>query len=162
MHHIRSAELIDLQQIVEFLKVNGLPTVGVESWCPNFVVATDEKGTLIGVAGLEIYGRVALLRSVAVEKNSRRLGHGRALVEAVLGTAKRSGVHTIYLLTETASGYFKHLGFDLVDRKDIDGAVMASLEFTECRSTALAMRKTISSQQHRNPKIQPQYNLLRK
>jgi len=143
MHHIRSAELIDLQQIVEFLKVNGLPTVGVESWYPNFVIATDEKGTLLGVAGLEIYGRVALLRSVAVEKDSRRMGHGRALVEAVLRNAKQNGVHTIYLLTETASDYFKHLGFDLVDRKDIDGVVMASLEFTECRSTALAMRKTI-------------------
>jgi len=143
MHHIRSAELIDLQQIVEFLKVNGLPTVGVESWYPNFVIATDEKGTLLGVAGLEIYGRVALLRSVAVEKDSRRMGHGRALVEAVLRNAKQNGVHTIYLLTETASDSFKHLGFDLVDRKDIDGVVMASLEFTECRSTALAMRKTI-------------------
>ena len=142
-HHIRSAEVIDLQQIVGLLKVNGLPTVGIESCYANYVIATDEKGTLLGVAGLEIYGRVALLRSVAVEVNSRRMGHARALVEAVLGTAKRSGVHTIYLLTETASDYFKHLGFDLVDRKDIDEAVMASLEFTECRSTAMAMRKTI-------------------
>ena len=143
MHHIRSAEFIDLQRILEFLKINGLPTVGVESCYANFVIATDEKGTLLGVAGLEIYSQMALLRSVAVEKNSRRKGHGRALVEAVLGNAKRSGVHTIYLLTETASDYFKHLGFDLVDRKDIDEVVMASLEFTECRNTALVMRKTI-------------------
>jgi amino-acid N-acetyltransferase len=142
-HHIRSAEFIDLQQIVEFLKVNGLPTVGVESWYANFVIATDERGTLLGVADLEIYGQIALLRSVAVEKDSRRMGHGRALVDAVLTNAKQNGVDTIYLLTETASDYFKHLGFDFVDRKDIDEAVTASLEFTECRSTALAMRKTI-------------------
>jgi amino-acid N-acetyltransferase len=135
----------------------------VESCYANFVIATDDKGTLVGVAGLEIYGQKALLRSVAVEVNSRRMGQGRALVDAVLTNAKQNGVDTIYLLTETASDYFKHLGFDFVDRKEIDEAVMASLEFAECRSTALAMRKTICplSQQHRNPKIQPHYNLLR-
>jgi len=98
---------------------------------------------LLGVAGLEIYGQSALLRSVAVEKNSRRMGHGRALVDAILRNAKQNGVHTIYLLTESAFDYFKHLGFNSVDRKDVDEAVMISLEFTECCSTALAMRKTI-------------------
>ncbi|MGP8129000.1 MAG: GNAT family N-acetyltransferase [Candidatus Bathyarchaeia archaeon] len=120
-----------------------MTTAGVESCYANFVIATDKKGTLVGVAGLEVYGQSALLRSVAVEKNSRRMGHGRTLVDAVLRNAKQIGVYTIYLLTENAFDYFKNLGFDLVDRKEIDEAVMDSLEFTECRSTALAMRKTI-------------------
>jgi amino-acid N-acetyltransferase len=120
-----------------------LSTVGVESCYGNFVIATDEKGTWYGVAGLEIYGQSALLRSFAVNENFRRMGHGKSLVDAILRNAKQNGVHTIYLLTENAFDYFKHLGFDLVDRKDIDRAVMASLEFTQCRSTALAMRKAI-------------------
>lgn len=45
------------------------------------------------------------------------------------------------MLTENVFDYFKHLGFDLVDRNDIDEAVMVSPEFTECCRTALAMRK---------------------
>jgi N-acetylglutamate synthase-like GNAT family acetyltransferase len=98
--YLRRAKSSDLEQLVRFLEANGLTTAGVESCYANFVIATDEKGTLLGVAGLEIYG-------------------------------------------QSAFNYFKNLGFDLVDRKDIDEAVMASLEFTECRSTALAMRKTI-------------------
>jgi len=141
--YLRRAKSSDLEQLVRFLEANGLTTAGVESCYAKFVIATDEKGTLLGVAGLEMYGQSALLRSVVVEKNSRRMGHGRALVDAVLRNAKQNGVYTIYLLTESAFNYFKNLGFDLVDRKDIDEAVMASLEFTECRSTALAMRKTI-------------------
>jgi amino-acid N-acetyltransferase len=143
--YLRRANSNDLEELVSFLEDNGLPTIGVESCYPNFVIATDETGAMLGVAGLEIYGQSALLRSVAVQKNSRRMGHGRTLVDAVLRSAKQNGVHTIYLLTESAFDYFKHLGFDLVDRNDIDEAVMTSLEFTECCSTALAMRKTIRS-----------------
>jgi amino-acid N-acetyltransferase len=109
----------------------------------NFVVSTDDKGMWCGVAGLEIYGHSALLRSVAVEKNSRRMGHGKALVDTVLSNARQNRVHTVYLLTESASDYFARLGFDLVDRKDVDEAVKASPEFTVCRSTAVAMCKTI-------------------
>jgi amino-acid N-acetyltransferase len=141
--YLRRAKSSDLEQLVRFLEANGLTTAGVERWYANFVIATDEKNTLLGVAGLEIYGQSALLRSVAVEKDSRRMGHGRALIDAVLRNAKQNGVYTVYLLTESAFDYFKHLGFDLVDRKDIDEAVLASLEFTECHSTALAMRRTI-------------------
>jgi amino-acid N-acetyltransferase len=141
--YLRPAKSSDLERLVSFLEANGLPTGGVEAYYQNFVIATNEEGSLLGVAGLEICGQSALLRSVAVEKNFRRMGHGRALVDAVLRNAKQNGVHTVYLLTESAFDYFKHLGFDLVDRMDIDEAVMASLEFTECHSTALAMRKTI-------------------
>jgi amino-acid N-acetyltransferase len=140
--YIRSAESTDLQRIVNFLRANGLPTVGVENCSSNFVIETDEKGVWYGIAGLELYGQSALLRSVAVDESSRGMGHGKVLVDAALSKARQNGACNVYLLTDNASKYFENLGFGSVDREDIDGAVKASPEFGVC-VTAVAMRKTI-------------------
>ena len=126
-----------------FLRANSLPTVGLEDWYENFIIALDGRGSWVGVAGYEVYNQSGLLRSVCVDEGSRGLGNGRALVEAVLADAKKRGIHTVYLLTETAGSYFKRLGFDPVDRDRIDQAVRNSKEFTECCSTAQAMCKRL-------------------
>lgn len=141
--HIRGAELTDLQQIAYFLRANGLPTVGVENCYSNFVIATDEKGVWYGIAGLELYGQSALLRSVTVDETSRGMGYGKALVDAAISNGKQSGVRNVYLLTESASKYFENLGFAAMDRKDVDEAVKASPEFGACCTTAVAMSKTV-------------------
>lgn len=140
---VRAAKPIDLPNIMSFLKDNGLPTNGVEKCFNNFVVAEDKDGSWVGIAGLELYGRGGLLRSVAVGKQYRGLGHGRKLVDAILRNAKAKGVQTMYLLTDSADAYFKGLGFEAVDRENIEADVKASPEFTECCETAIAMRKAI-------------------
>ncbi len=110
----------------------------------NFVIAENESGSWIGVAGVEFYGESGLLRSVAVEEQSRGRGHGRILVNTVLGNARDRGIKMVYLLTEDADNYFEHLGFQIVDRKDVDDVVKTSLEFTDaCPECALVMRKAI-------------------
>ncbi len=139
---LRQATLADLPQISRFLKENGLPTNGVKESVENFIVATDEK-SWIGIAGLEVYGRSGLLRSVAIAKDSRGLGHGRTLVNAVVDNARARGIETLYLLTDSAEPYFRHLGFEVVKREDIDEAVKASVEFTECCESAAAMRRSL-------------------
>ena len=122
-----------------------MPTNGVEKCLENFVVAVDQEGSWVGIGGFERYGENCLVRSVAIDKRFRSRGHGRTLVETVLRKAKSKGVKTAYLLTEDASRFFEGLGFQIVDRKDIDEAVKASPEFTEpgCE-TAVAMRKAIA------------------
>lgn len=140
---IRAVKSTDLPNIIRFLKDNGLPTNGVDKCFNSFVVAEDKNGFWVGIAGIELYGKSGLLRSVAVDKQYRGLGHGRTLVDAILRNAKAKGVQTVYLLTESADAYFKGLGFEAVDRKNIEEAVKASPEFTECCETAVAMRKTI-------------------
>ncbi len=139
---IRPATKADLPEICRFLEDNGLPTDDIERFLENFVVALDGNGSWIGTAGLELYGKSGLLRSLAVNKQSRGLGHGRTLVDAVLGHARAKGVETIYLFTDTAESYFKGLGFEAVGRRDIDDRLKSSLEFTECKA-AVAMRKVI-------------------
>ena len=74
----------------------------------------------------------------------RSQGHGRILVGLAVTSAKSKGIKTLYLLTDNAAKYFERLGFQVVDRKDIDDAVKVSLEFTEaCCESAVAMRKII-------------------
>ena len=140
----RPATKGDLLRIKKFLQENGLPAVGVDGCVENFVIAENESGSWIGIAGVELYGESGLLRSVAVDKQSRGRGHGRILVNTILGNARDKGIRTIYLLTEDADNYFEHLGFQIVDRKDVDDVVKTSLEFTEaCPKSALVMRRAI-------------------
>jgi len=134
----------DLPQMSSFLKNNGLPDAGVDKCLDNFLLAVDSNGSWVGLAGFELYSDRCLLRSVAVHEQSRSRGHGRTLIAAVLRNAKAKGAKTAYLLTEGASGYFKRLGFSVIDRKDIDEDVKTSVEFKElCPETAVAMRKVI-------------------
>jgi amino-acid N-acetyltransferase len=140
---IRQADKDDVAWIKGLLEENALPTVGVDEWYGNFVVAANETGDPVGVAGFELYNHNALLRSVAVEKECRNAGYGRAVVEAVLGNARKKGVKVVYLFTETAQDYFKRLGFEVVERGQVDEPVKGSPELTECCSRATAMRKVV-------------------
>jgi N-acetylglutamate synthase-like GNAT family acetyltransferase len=140
----RVATAGDLEKVKSFLRENELPDLGVDGWVENFLIIEAENGSWVGVAGLELYGESGLLRSVAVDKGSRREGHGRTLVSAVLASAKSRGLRRLYLLTDDASSYFERLGFQVVDRKDVVEAVKASLEFTEaCPESATVMCKVI-------------------
>ena len=141
---LRPATREDLPRIKEFLRENGLPEVGVDGCVENFIIVESEGGSWIGVAGMELYGESGLLRSVAVDKQSRGQGLGRILVNTILQNARDRGIKTVYLLTEDAGNYFEHLGFQTVDRKDVDHIVTRSLEFTEaCPECALVMRKAM-------------------
>src|SRR3970282_11587 len=80
---LRAAVAPDLPQIVEMLHGAGLIVAGVEDHLGAFLVAADGE-RVIGSAGLEVYGDVALLRSVAVDEGVRGQGLRRRLVTAAL------------------------------------------------------------------------------
>ena len=141
--HVRPAVKNDLAEISSFLEANGLPASGVEKCVESFVVAENKTGSWVGIAGLEVYGRSGLLRSVAVDKRFRGMGQGRALVDAVLRNAKSKNIEMVYLLTDDAEQYFTGLGFEVVDREDVDEAVKASVEFGDMCASAVAMRKPL-------------------
>jgi N-acetylglutamate synthase-like GNAT family acetyltransferase len=142
IHH-RAATAQDLTRILAFLKNNDLPTAGVPEFLENFVIAEDQNGTWVGIAGFEHYGENCLLRSVAVDERFRTQGHGTGLVDEVLRNARAKGAKKVYLLTDDAGDYFKRLGFKVVDRADVEETVKFSPEFTVCRQSALTMRKDI-------------------
>jgi len=99
---------------------------------------------LTGVVGLEIYGKVALLRSLAVSRKSRGKGYGKALVSQAEGYAQSQGVTEIYLLTTTAGEFFEQLGYRRVDREGAPGAIGQTQEFSAlCPSNSAFMVKAL-------------------
>ena len=140
---IESARAADLPAIVALLLANKLPRAGIEGHISTTLVAR-EAGRLVGCAAIEPYGAAGLLRSVAVELASRGRGLGQALTQASLDLARGRGIKTLYLLTETAAGFFPRFGFRTISRTDVDPAVQRSVEFTTaCPTSALVMQAEV-------------------
>jgi N-acetylglutamate synthase-like GNAT family acetyltransferase/protein-tyrosine-phosphatase len=141
---VRPARKEDLAAVRQFLGEAGLPDAGVEEWLPQFIVA-EHQGRIVGVAGLELYGPSALLRSVAVRAEYRGGGLGRALVDRLLIGARERGTRDVYLLTTTAESWFPRLGFAPITRDEVPEAVRRSVEFTSaCPTSATVMRKSLA------------------
>lgn len=136
----RKAAPADLPQIEKVLLEAGLPLDGVEEQLANFLLAFNHDDTLAGTAALELYGKAALLRSVAVKSSQRGTGLGQELVCQLLAQAKHEGFERVALLTTTAQNYFPRFGFKQVTREIVPDHVKESVEFkTACPATATAM-----------------------
>jgi N-acetylglutamate synthase-like GNAT family acetyltransferase len=140
MLHLRPPRLEDLPSIEALLLRAELPPAGLRDQFPGAYVLAEEDSTLLGLAGLERYGRVGLLRSVAVEPRARARGVGRALVEERDGWARGAGLQAVYLLTLGAAGYFPRLGFSVLARRLAPAEIVASPQFSEiCPASAICM-----------------------
>jgi amino-acid N-acetyltransferase len=129
----------ELTTILQFLQDNGLPHKDITLEKTQIFSYNDHEGALIGSGGLEFYGAYALLRSVAVRKDLRGKSIGKLIVEDLLDKAKQKSTE-VYLLTETAHEYFKHLKFQDVDRKSVPKEIQSSSEFSNvCPSSAACM-----------------------
>lgn len=99
----------------------------------------------LGVGGVELHGRDALLRSLAVDEKARGRGCGQALVAALEAYARARGVRRIYLLTTTAARFFEGLGYCVVAREGAPEAIRATREFsTLCPASAAFMAKDLA------------------
>lgn len=134
----RPATLADWLEIEDLLMRHRLPTASAKEHLRHFLVGRNSAGILAGVAGMEYYGHVALLRSVAVAWRKR--GLGTDLVQRLLDQAAKDGIRQVALLTETAADYFPRFGFRVVRRDELPSALQASAEFQgACPDTAVAM-----------------------
>jgi amino-acid N-acetyltransferase len=137
----RDATDRDWDAISALLRRRGLPLDGARDYLAHFIVAVDDEG-LAGVAGLEVYGESALLRSIVAAHDGRGIGH--VLVEQLIARARALGVTDLVLLTTTAAGYFPRFGFETVARTDVPEALLASREFQgACPSSATVMRRRL-------------------
>jgi amino-acid N-acetyltransferase len=137
---IRLARTGEQEKIYALLTENHLPTDGLSEHVHSLLVASHEDA-IVGSAGLEVYGKAALLRSVAVAPERQGEGLGHKLTEAALVFAKQQGIEEIYLLTETAAAFFPRFGFVPSTRAEVPDAVKQSVEFTTaCPQSALVMK----------------------
>ena len=140
---LRPATLADLRDVERLSMGARLPVDGVAGSLPTFVVA-EYNGKLVGVAGLELCGKDALLRSVVVAPEWRSRGLGRELVNQVIAEGEARRLRALYLLTTTADEYFPAFGFERTTRDGVPDGVRATAEFrTGCPASATVMRKTL-------------------
>lgn len=136
---IAPARAADLPDVLALLERSRLPPDGLAAHVASTLVAKD-RGRIVGSAAIELYGRVGLLRSVAVDERLRGRGVGIRLTATALELARARGLRTVYLLTETAGEFFPRFGFRPVTRDDVDPAALRSVEFTTlCPASALVM-----------------------
>ena len=136
---LRPARARDWNIVAAHLEATGLPLDGAREHLEHFTLALDGDA-LVGTAGLEVYGDVALLRSVAVRRDARTAGIGTRLVRHCLEVARALSVGRVVLLTETADRYFPRFGFAVIPRDAAPDGVKQSLEFRgACPDSATTM-----------------------
>ena len=141
----------DLLAVQGLLKSFKLPVKGIEEHFKSFLVLKSNN-QVIGCAGMEIYESTALLRSVAIHPQEHGKGYGKRLITHILGFAKEKGVKNVFLLTESAEGYFQRLGFMTIARKDLDERIKETEEFLVlCPDSAASMRLSLNSSHYKLP-----------
>jgi len=120
------------------LKSSNLPADDLD-YKKDLLVGYYEEDSLVGTGGLEVYGPYALLRSLSVRMGIRGKSVGTAITEFLLEEAKKKKLKAIYLLTETAHGFFLKRGFRDIKREDVPEEVKASSEFSHVCPTSAAV-----------------------
>ena len=142
---LRPAGPADFEAVEELLRDTRLPLEGLEDAFPAAIVAT-RGGRIVGCVALELCGRAALLRSLAVSPDERGQGVGAALTMKAMAAAKTLGARDVYLLTETARDFFPRFGFAVEDRAGAPAAVQSSVEFrSACPASAVMMHARVTS-----------------
>ncbi len=125
---LRQAHAADWPAIEALLKAHRLPLDGAREHLSTFVVAESGR-EVVGCAGAEPRGDLALLRSVAVAPGLQGQGIGREMVALVLQEARRRNFRAVGLLTTTARDYFLRFGFVPTDRAAAPKTLQQSAEF---------------------------------
>ena len=143
---IRGALSKDIPQAERLLAGASLPLEGFRDHVGDALVAIQE-GQVVGCVALEMYGDVALLRSLVVSPGQRGQRLGERLTAGAVDRARGKGVRDLYLLTQTAADFFPRFGFAVEDRGSAPKALGESEEFKSCcPASAVMMHLTLRSQ----------------
>lgn len=140
-------EQIELNDEVETLLVGEeLPVSELRSANQPKLFGIRVGGHIIGVVGIESLGNIGLLRSLVVDKASRKSGYGQKLVAKAEAWAGEEGIKSLYLLTTTAASFFSQLGYEVVPRSQAPASIARSAQFTGlCPASATFMCKTLAA-----------------
>ena len=131
-----------MAQVQLLLGLCGLPGDDIApKGLPDFFIARDGDQD-IGVAGVEIRGPYALVRSVAVHPGHRSRGLGAQLVAAVERRAGERGVRQFFLLTNNAQTFFRGRGYAEISRCSAPTEIQSCSQFgSSCCGGATLMTK---------------------
>jgi amino-acid N-acetyltransferase len=99
---------------------------------------------LVGFGGLEIFGNLALLRSVAVGKEFQGKKAGRFICNWIEDWARNNQISELYLLTTTAPDFFAHLNYRVIQRDEFPEPLRQTSQFSQlCPASSICMKKIL-------------------
>ena len=142
--HLQISRRPEYEATIRILREAELPTEDLStSHLEHFSYAGPAQEPT-GLVGLEIFGDVALLRSLVVVPNRRGSGDGLRLLSHAEEHAKAAGVRELYLLTTTAEIFFAKCGFVRASRDSAPPAIRATREFAGiCPASSAFMSKPL-------------------
>ena len=144
MYKILKTTKKDFLETKELLVETGLFLEDVEKYFDYFLILKDQNSKIVACAGLEIYDKVGLLRSVSVKPQHQGKGLGKMITEEMINYAKGNGIQNLYLLTDTAQIFFSKFSFKEIERKNADTNIKNTYEFKyACKDTAILMMKKL-------------------
>ena len=133
-------------EIRRLLAENDLHHEDITSSMVNHFLLGIDGPRPVGVVGLEIKSRSALLRSLAVDAKFRNRGIATHLIRRIEDHAKSLKIETLYLLTMTAEQFFEKHGFQSVHRDSAPADIQETAEFQSlCPASAVCMIKHIGN-----------------
>lgn len=133
--HVRPAEAPDVRAIAAMRlpnegqgrKLLKLELVSLYEKVPEFLVAVNEKGEVVGAGALHVmWEDLAEVRSLIVRDDQRGNGIGHLIVDALLLRAKSLGVSRVFCLTFETEFFSKH-GFAEISDVPVDDETFQEL-----------------------------------
>jgi amino-acid N-acetyltransferase len=137
---------MDEPWIRQLLILCGLPQEGITLQHLRHFWVRKEEGEVIGVVGLEIFGHLALLRSLAVNPKCRKKGYGSQLIRKAEEYASSLPIAELYLLTMTVEreSFFVKRGYRKIERNSAPSAIQKTTEFQGiCPVSSVCMVKQL-------------------
>lgn len=133
----------DLRAIRQVLDEGKLPHEDITPEHLAFFLGAWVDGSLVGVVGLEPFGSIGLVRSLAVTVPQRERGIASDLLRRIEEAAVKAGVSTLYGLTETIEDLLLRRGYARIDRSGAPAEIRETPEFAGLcpESAALLVKK---------------------
>ncbi len=140
----RIADTKEIQKLVnEFARREEMIPRSINELYENIrdFVVSEEKGKIYGVCALHVlWEDLAEIRSLAVKKESQRMGIVKKMVKRCIDEAKALGIKRVFALTYQPL-FFKKMGFKDIDKADLPqkiwGDCVRCPKFPECDEFAL-------------------------
>jgi amino-acid N-acetyltransferase len=139
------ASPMDEPWIRQLLTQCGLPHEDITPEHLRSFWVIKEKGEILGVMGLEAFGRMGLLRSLAVDPRFRNRGFATQLTKKAEEYAAFLKTEGVYLLTLTAESFFRKRGYQKTERLLVPPEIQETTEFQSlCPASSICMVKRLA------------------
>lgn len=132
--------------VIELIRSAGLPVADLTPAKLRHFILMRRGEAIVGAVGLEAAVPDALLRSLVVVETYRHRRVATRLVAAIERYARSLGVTRLFLLTQTAEGFFRAQGYTPIARAQAPQRLQETAEFRDiCPASAACLNKALDA-----------------